>query len=144
MIDEIGVKVHPLCIARSRSNQRRFFLLLITICIVFIFFSFFSYNLAIVITLVLAYAAIWQCLRTYTFRTVFLDDRIEHSTMLGVWHGIEYNKIIVSADRDESITIIGEDVMGEAIRIQLLKSDGNLKEALELLCRKTSGRMTRP
>ena len=88
--------------------------------------------------LVFAGVTFWQALRTYVFRTVFLDDRIEHTTRLGFWHGLEYSKIMVAEDRGESISITGEDVMGKTITIQLLKRDGNYDEVLAFLRKKTS------
>jgi hypothetical protein len=58
--------------------------------------------------------------------------------MFGFWHGLEYSKIMVSEDRGEAITIIGEDILGKGTRIRLQKRDGNFEEVLAFLRKKTS------
>ena len=138
MSDEIGKTMFPLCMARSRANQLYFFLLLIVTGCVFIFFDLFFLRRVGIFTLIFAGVTITQALRTYVFRTVFTDDRIEHTTMFGFWHGLEYSKIMVSEDRGEAITIIGEDILGKGTRIRLQKRDGNFEEVLAFLRKKTS------
>ena len=71
-------------------------------------------------------------------RTIFTQSRMEHRTIFGVWRAVEYSKILLLDDRGQSITIIGEDVVGKSIKIVLLKWDGNLEEALRFLRQKTS------
>jgi hypothetical protein len=138
MTDEIGKKTYHLCVARSRSNQGYLLLLVIATCFAFIIYCFGLFLLVEIMTLVFAGVTFWQALRTYVFRTVFMDDRIEHTTRLGFWHGLDYSKIMVAEDRGESISITGEDVMGKTITIQLLKRDGNYDEVLAFLREKTS------
>jgi hypothetical protein len=58
--------------------------------------------------------------------------------MLGAWRSVEYSKILVLNEQGESITIIGEDVVGKSIRIVLRKWDGNFERVLHFLRQKTS------
>lgn len=138
MTTEMNEKPYPLSVARSRSNQGYLFLLSLATCFVFLFFGFFSFNPVGIIFPVFATVTFCQALRTYVFRTVFMEDRIEHTTMFGFWHGLEYSKVMVTEDRGESITIIGEDVMGKGVTIHLLKRDGKFDEALAFLRKKTA------
>jgi hypothetical protein len=113
-------------------------LLFVATCSTFILVGFISFRLAEIAAAVVAGVTLRQALRTYVFRAVFTDDRIEYTTMLGVWHGLEYSNLIVSEDRGQSITIIGEDIMGKGTTIHLLKSDGNFEQVLAFLHKKTS------
>ena len=128
--------IDPLCIAQSRSNKRMFFLLVAITCGACFSFDLFLFGRPGTITAVFVLATIWQGLRTYMVRTVFTADRIEHRNVLGVWRGIEYSKIMVQEDRGESITILGEDLMGKTVKFSLLKRDGNLEEVVDFLRRK--------
>jgi hypothetical protein len=71
--------------------------------------------------------------------TVFTEDRIEHRNALGIWRGVEYSKIMVQEDRGESITIVGEDLMGKGVKFSIEKRDGNFEEAAAFLRNKEIG-----
>jgi hypothetical protein len=136
---EAGEPVIPLCVAQSRSNKRIFFLLVGVTCCASFFFDVLLFRRLGTFTAVFAFVTIWQALRTYVVRTVFTTDRIEHRNALGNWRGVKYSKIMVQEDRDESITIIGEDFMGRSVRFSLLKRDGNLEEVAAFLRGKMAG-----
>ena len=133
---ETEVPKVPLCVAKSRTNQKIFFLLVAVTCCVSFFLDILMFGRFENLTIVFALVTIWQCLRTYVVRTVFATDRIEHRNALGIWRGVEYSKIMVQEDRGESISIIGEDLMGKSVSFSILKRDGNLEEVLAFLRRK--------
>ena len=128
-----------LCVGQSRSNKRIFFSLIAAMCC----FAFASYVLPFwwleTFTTVLFIGTIWQGLRTYVTRTVFSAERVEHRNALGTWCGVEYSKIMLQEDRGESITIVGEDLMGKSVTFSLLKQDGNLDEAVAFLRKHVQG-----
>jgi hypothetical protein len=49
---------------------------------------------------------------------------------------MEYSKILIQEDRGESITIIGEDLLGKSVRVSFLGLDGNLEEIAAFLQKK--------
>jgi len=127
-----------LCVARSIPNQIVCFTLIV---VAFLLHEFVELPLigrfgawTILFTIII----LIQALRTYVVRTLFAFDRIEHRTMLGAWRSVEYSKILVLNEQGESITIIGEDVVGKSIRIVLRKWDGNFERVLHFLRQKTS------
>lgn len=131
-----GDPADTLCIARSRPNQRLFFSLVAVTCCAYLVFDAFLFGRLGITTIVFTFATIWQGSRTYVVRTIFTQDRIEHRNALGVWHGMEYSKILIQEDRGESITIIGEDLLGKSVRVSFLGLDGNLEEIAAFLQKK--------
>jgi len=129
-----------LCVARSRSNQMIFFLLVAATCGASFFFDILLFGRFGIFTIVFVLVTIWQGLRTYVVRTVFTSDRIEHRTALGIWHGAEYSRIMILEDRNESITIFGEDLMGRGLKFSLVRRDGNLGEIVAFLRSKIPSR----
>ncbi len=122
-----------LCVARSRPNQMIFFLLVAATCGASFLFDLLVFGRFGLVTIVFVSLTVWQGLRTYVMRTVFAADRVEHRTALGIWRGAEYSKMAAVKGEDESIAIIGEDLVGKTLEFRLLKRDANLEEVAAFL-----------
>ena len=125
-----------ICVARSLSNQALFLLLVsVTGALYFLDVALRGESASPFTPFTFAFglSAVYQALRTYVVRTEFTTERIQHRTMFGIWRGLEYSKVQIVDDRGDSITIVGEDILGKSISIKLLKWDGDLQSVGKFL-----------
>jgi len=117
---------HYIYIGGSKPNRRLFaLLLLLTGC--FYVFDMIAGGSAATFTLLFLGVTIWQALRTYVVRAIFMAEGIEYRSPLGRWQTAEYSSILILRDRGDSISVVGSDVNGRDLKITIRSLDGDLK-----------------
>jgi len=131
---------NDLLIYSGRSRRKQVFCLLL-----FAAMCFFSIANILVtgrinwrIAFIFAVLTVIEVLRTFVMRTEFKEDRIEHRTMFGNWRGMEYAGLLITDGRDNSIDILGCDLLGKSLQITIREQDGDLEKIDGLLRRKVS------